>query len=432
MKGGSMLKHKDLLGPILIIFSSLAYADQPLYNCNDLQYGISLNLKENFYLANDIYCDDNVFYPIEGEFSGTLDGRGFTIYDLHLQNHASEPNRGNVGLFRTLSGSNADTEVPAVKNIKFENVTIKTHAEIDRGVIAGKAENAELSDITMNTLKIVSTSSDNVEIEKGVSGGLIGQAINISLSNVHLSNVSIDKNTYVGGLLGVAIGNTVIKQSSINTLSTPKASCGYHYIRDNNQTHPVAFDTYECGFGGLIGRAGDDATHEGMIKITSSSAQGKSDIHNHAGGLIGRVQPGQAVSIDNSYSNVILEPKDCREDCEYAGGALGRAEGTNIKDAKPITLNYVFVLGRVKLDAEYRARAVVGHKEKHGAKRVSGSENYFDLDTVEKNHSGDDFSIGVNTVALQDPNNKIFENWDASIWKFEKGKYPELVSNISE
>ncbi len=43
-----MLKHKDLLGPILIIFSSLAYADQPLYNCNDLQYGISLNLKENF------------------------------------------------------------------------------------------------------------------------------------------------------------------------------------------------------------------------------------------------------------------------------------------------------------------------------------------------------------------------------------------------
>jgi len=105
---------------------------------------------------------------------------------------------------------------------------------------------------------------------------------------------------------------------------------------------------------------------------------------------------------------------------------IGRAEGSRLDNAEPITLENVYAVGVVKLDADRHGRAIVGHDGQEGSHRVKGSQSYFDRDTTEKKNSGDKISIGLRTEEMTDPKNAAFSTWDRGIWQFEAGEYPKL------
>ncbi|HLF66141.1 MAG TPA: hypothetical protein VI522_00835 [Gammaproteobacteria bacterium] len=70
-----------VLGSTLFSLCTLAYAEVPITNCEELQ-NIPENSSDYFYLTRSISCEGLDFTPIDGKFSGTLDGRGFIITNL--------------------------------------------------------------------------------------------------------------------------------------------------------------------------------------------------------------------------------------------------------------------------------------------------------------------------------------------------------------
>ncbi len=94
-----------------VALATCVSAQTMIYDCIDLQ-NMKNNLAGNYALANNINCSDTVnwssfggtgFRPIAidgGEFSGTLDGQGYEIYDLVIDRPTVR-----IGLFRQTSAT---------------------------------------------------------------------------------------------------------------------------------------------------------------------------------------------------------------------------------------------------------------------------------------------------------------------------------------
>ncbi len=404
---------KYALIPVFFLLCGVAHAysaARPISTCTELQDEIPFFMAGDFYLTNDIDCT-RVFRPIDGVFAGTLDGRGYTISNLTIKNSGVNNHR-NAGLFRKLGPSEDGLHTPVIKNINFVNAGVYANPDVHRGLIAAIADQAEISNITVNGLEVweVGGYIDHL----GASGGIVGHGIDTKLINVHIQNVAIQKNAFAGGLIGMASGATSIEKSSVSGLSSGGAHCNKHT---------------PCAFGGLIGRAGGDTGKDKTVRISESSAEGYIDTRQNTGGLIGIIKPWQMVFISNSYAEVKLIP-DCFQGCNFAGGLIGQAELDT--GNKMVILDHVYAAARVRVSSNDKGRAIVGHAQPDGAnqgERVGGFQSYYDLQVTDKKNSGDNFSVGLKTQAMQDPSEVSFATWDRTIWKFEPGQYPRLYYN---
>lgn len=93
----------------------------PITSCTDLQ-NIKNDLTKNYYLANDIDCSVTKnwnggygFGMITGDFTGTLDGRGYKISGLYV--NRPKVVGGPSGLFSSNKGT--------IKNLRLENESIR-------------------------------------------------------------------------------------------------------------------------------------------------------------------------------------------------------------------------------------------------------------------------------------------------------------------
>jgi hypothetical protein len=159
-----------------------------------------------FQLSNNIDLNNHNWLPIE-RFSGTLDGKGFTIYNLRVE-------RSNIS-YRGLIGDNSGT----IKNLTIYGVTIKGD---DAGTFAGRTS-GQISNckvvLTQNSLLkgtkvggIAGSSSGNIDnctvtsvgdnnpIQGSTVGGIVGYASN-TISNCHV-NCNIAGEDEVGGIVG--------------------------------------------------------------------------------------------------------------------------------------------------------------------------------------------------------------------------------------
>ena len=231
---------------------------------------------ENYQLTANLDFRDATDYLV-GNFNGKINGNGYTISNIEITS-------GN-GLFTTLTG--------------------------------------ELKNLYVVNYKKINASS---------YGGLIYNSTNVSIiDNVHMTNVSINATSYIGGIIGYGSG-TIIRNSSVTdfkNITDPDltdvrigALAGFisgGYIQ-NSFAQNVNIDIRDSistyGIGGIVGQLDGGIVENcyavGNIKNNSSTT----------GGIVGL----SSASISNVYSSVNIE-----SDLDFVGGIAGQ-----------VTNNYLF------------------------------------------------------------------------------------------
>ncbi|MCT7405363.1 GLUG motif-containing protein [Aliarcobacter cryaerophilus] len=199
-------------------------------------------------------------------FTGTFDGKGFTISNLYI-NRATQD---NVGLFEYTNNA-------TIKNIGLENVNITGNNYVG-GLVGRNGGNKG----TISNSYATGSVNGNSEV-----GGLVG-VNGGTISNSYATNSVDGKGDRVGGLVGANGNNGIIT----NSYATGSVS-GNHQV------------------GGLLGSNG------GGI-ITNSYATGKVEGRNIVGGLLGF----NSGIITNSYATGYVSGNI------NVGGLVGRNDGT--------------------------------------------------------------------------------------------------------
>lgn len=295
-------------------------ADDPyqISTCQQLQ-DIQLETSASYVLVDDIDCTETInwnqdagFIPIN--FSGSLDGRNFSIIGLHIQ----RPLDYAAGLFSNTTGAQF------IKNIKLINSpqTQGQVAILGRQVVGALAaevgQNVVISNIhsELNVKSIPDTnsvtgglvginrgqitrssSSGNVEVVGGTGiyasvGGLVGVMDNYELSiryihdsyatgNVTVTNISSIGGEKCGGLLGNIDPGTSLKWS----YSTGTVTCGF----DNGQSD-----------GGLIGRIQTDGVDDPVIAYNFTKSPVNPTVSSISSGFAGYT-PSPSVDLTSNY-----------------------------------------------------------------------------------------------------------------------------------
>lgn len=315
------------------------------------------DLDAHYELGGNINLSRLDFEPIgnewDGPFTGTLDGKGFTISNMNV----TSPDLKYTGLFGYLEGT--------VCNLKLDNVYVSggrfaggvagtvgvggvvTDCEVlsgtvtvsgspmrmaaggitgvcegtvtrcsnganvvvngfgDTGGIIGRVNEDLVIEDCVNKSSIYTSYSSR---ETVISGGIIGFISNSEVSVIRCNNAGgvssnmSEDNTYSGGIVGYCSG------------SRTSISCCEN---SGNINASVSFYPGYSYSGGIIGRGAteiSDCTNSGTIKANAYSA--------YSGGM-GGYECG-AVTNCNNYGDISSEP---RED-SYSGGMVGYDCGT--------------------------------------------------------------------------------------------------------
>ncbi len=233
----------DVYGNPYIIGDSKPGLDK---GCEELQKMFE-DLDGDYYLVQDIACEDSKnwnggtgFLPI-GEvatpFTGTLDGRGHTIYNLYTNQTDKE-----TGMFGNLNGA-------TISNLKFDLLSV-TGQKKSSGALAGFAQNSVIKQITVL--------GDITGDMKSV-GGIVGEMQNSVLSESSYSNGTVtgDKKS-VGGLVGFLDNSEIHNSYSTGDVVGNKDNSGGLVGEDkdaiiNNSYSTGAVSTGTGNVGGLVG-----------------------------------------------------------------------------------------------------------------------------------------------------------------------------------
>ena len=158
--------------------------------------------------------------PIK-QFSGNLDGKNHTINNMNIiSKDISTAELSEVGLFAEIN--DATISNLKIKNAKIVNLNMKNS---NIGILAGKAENVEISNI------MVSGSIKN-GISSYIDGGiglLIGNIEGKYNSSLILNNITCQGNidsermNKVGGMVGSSLPEIIVDNSLVTTIITNKS-----------------------------------------------------------------------------------------------------------------------------------------------------------------------------------------------------------------
>jgi hypothetical protein len=178
------------------------------------------------------------------EFSGTLDGWGFVISGLTI----NQPRGRSVGLFGTIAAGGQ------IGNLEIDNVTVTGRYSV--GGLCGVSEG------TIRDCFVTGTISGNYEV-----GGLCGRNVG-TVRNCYAMDTVNGSNTDVGGLCGINHG-TILSSDSTGSITL------FNFD---------PFDWYASNIGGLCGSS--SGTISGCSAGGNIKGTGKSDSHD-IGGLCG-------------------------------------------------------------------------------------------------------------------------------------------------
>ena len=231
----------------------------------------------NFVNDDDMQIDYIMVGTKNIPFSGTFDGKGYTISNLKVSNYLA--NMG--GLFGWVEGIDNGNKA-TIKNLSLANVTLDNaygasntqskNPEFESiGGLAGTIKNATIQDVTISGLRInVVVQNNNASLDHFV-GGLAGNADNVAISNVLVEGVDTNfgititqtqkQNTtqsnldtlFVGGLLGKAENVTINDDANASWMSVANVSITNKNVYNN---------TY---FGSAIGRVNNTNTYKLIV-----------------------------------------------------------------------------------------------------------------------------------------------------------------------
>ena len=312
---------------------------------------ISQNPTENFYLTNDIDLKGNIWTPVEN-FSGKLDGKGYSIKNFVLSSSTSVQSFGFVK-------NNTGT----IKNIDFRDYTFNItfmsevqnggRGEYNIGVLAavnsGNITNCKFSNGVIQTTCTFTVSKNDVYWFVK-SGGVVG----LNQGNGILSNCSVDVDityaanikqsgsygnnyVYINSYLGGIVGQNTAKVQNCNynaniTSKINNVKPWYHNCARDNLLSVGGITGHN--FGGTCEKSYADCDISLSTSTTlggSSSSSGKSSNYGRMGGLVG---------INDNHSKII----ECYSSGSISGGSetdnkIGGFAGLN-QDSSSIESSY--------------------------------------------------------------------------------------------
>ena len=323
-----------------------AYSPIEIRNWYDLQ-AISGNLSADYILVNDLDRNTPGYTELASQtanggkgwqplgipwpnFTGVFDGQGYEIRDFFI----NRPDEDRVGLFHQI------TLFGVIRNVGVVNATVIGNDEVGglvgynwktvnncyfSGNVTGKVHVGGLVGSNSNPATVSNSySTGSVTGDKQV-GGLVGDNWDGTVSNSYsTSNVtgdenfvggllghsegtvsdsystgSVSGNNYVGGLVGVLLGDSIVSDSySTSSVSGNEYVGGLAgYSGNNTIVSNCHFSGNVTGgwlVGGLLGANDEDGT------VSNSYSTGSVSGTQHVGGLVAWNEEGGTVI--NSYS----------------------------------------------------------------------------------------------------------------------------------
>ncbi len=230
--------------------------------------------------------DLGVIYPIGGAFKGTFSGVAKSeteaeypviTYTMSAENQVDY----KVGFFGTLDGAK-------VEKVVFSNVKINAALSRGVGVLAAKADNATITNVTV---------TGETEVLGGVwVGGIVGYAVSTTFSGNSVTGTEETpimlsvQNYKLGGIAGYLEGGAVTS----NTLE-------YVTLKALPTTGVNADDGYGM-IGGLVGGGSSAETAKTEISVNTltgiliDASEGDKDYQKYTGALVGNPGAGEIKS----------------------------------------------------------------------------------------------------------------------------------------
>lgn len=264
------------------------------------------HLNAHYVLTRDINAAGQEFIPIEGTFTGSLDGAGHTISNLSM----TCPD-GYNGIF-TYMGQGAE-----VRDLSFVNATVRLDGSTSVGLLCGMAQGATVDNVHVMGLNVSGT---------GDFGSLVGAAsLSTKVTDCSVGSARIDlPASSVGGLVASARTGVMIDRCAFTGTVTGGAEVGgivgttasgdevvtdCHVNADLTAMHTV---------GGIYGYAkrsrAANCFVEGSIATTGEPGA-RRDFGPCAGGVIGYLTP--YFPRTDADGNPV-EPHEVAENCVVA------------------------------------------------------------------------------------------------------------------
>lgn len=351
-------------------------------NCQGLQ-NINQDLNASYVLVHSLDCAATLnwnnglgFDPLGDEkipFTGSLDGQGFTIDNLHINRTTNKADGWDVG-FIGKAKAGAD-----IKNLGLRNADIKGYKYV--GGLIGFAQsfaNAEPIQVD-NCYTTGHLASSENQGEEGYIGGLIGNAQNTTINKSWSSmEIEASQTKVVGGLIG-----------EMNLQSKVEHSFAKGKVQGNQD------------IGGLIGRLRSGTS------VSQCWTQGEV-AGDQAGGFVGITEG----NIQNSYAQTKVTVTG-----QTGGGFAALAQGSI---QNPAIFTHCYATGYVHGEQSNIQKAGFLNKASHA--RQTGC--YWDVNASGQELSGGK-AIGLTTAQMKDKTS--FSDWDfETIWKIEEGSYPHF------
>jgi len=326
-------------------------------------------------LTSNIDCTGVSFAPLWPNyyFSGTIDGQGYEITNLSVDNSGISD---NTGLFSRFSGTALDLGIQG-----------EVYGDNYVGMLAGYASADQLS---ISNVHATGTVSDNGGGYTYI-GGLIGYVANYATSTVSNSSFSGDVYGYnsIGGLIGYIYSEASITLSNNNATGTVTSSSvngensdaggmiGYFelngdgfYVRNNHIYVSVnAGGGYYSG--GLLGQLyNDNYFSSSTVLFDQNLVGGSVYTEQTAGGLIGSIQFNDYSTTPKENAYIISNNKVVNT-LESTGSTIGGIVGYlyTYDDYYESSDSYMSILNNFAsstIVAESVASGIVGFFENSG------------------------------------------------------------------
>ena len=250
MNGYAVMQGKGTAKEPYII-TTAAQLDRVRYNLDKYyQLGSNINLS-NITKWEPIGTSTN-------PFTGSLDGNGYTISNMNINESTSTDLGSNTGLFGYISGA-------TITNVVLDNYNISGGSGKNIGGFVGYAEGASISKIYTNGTITLSSTSNIVSY----IGGIAGQVNSLTTKGVTMNQcyaegkVIANTGTHIGGIVGGAAGKSAYLVAISNSYSNMNI-------------------TGKSTIGGLLGYAGAYTNINNSYALGKIQASGTS-----AGGFVG-------------------------------------------------------------------------------------------------------------------------------------------------
>ena len=288
----------------------------PYLICNAYHFSnIQYNLSASFLLINNIDFQSASIVPITGDFSGMLDGSGFTLKNATLSPAASVSD--DWGLFAHINGG-------TIQNLTLDNIVVSSSSAIGyTGSLAGHMEGAgSLMNIHVihGYVHAVGTSSISA-----ATGGVVGcsQSVTGVIDSISFDGV-VEGLTNTGGIIGFNNGATLTNMSSFGTISGRNqvgGVVGFGFGGTQTYQNLQNYSNISCTgsyCAGILGRGNSSST---IVAYSKNFGNISADIGTalSVGGLIGSLAGG---TLDQSFSSANVSGYS------GVGGAVGSSSGS--------------------------------------------------------------------------------------------------------